>query len=101
LRGEVEVPSFDIPRKGPVELRLTLPPRDEGFVSYRIALTDAGGREVEKKEDVEADPGTHQVVLQVDAEQLPTGRYSLILQGLTPEGQAEDLAFPEFEVHEP
>jgi hypothetical protein len=100
LRGEDQVPSFDIPsRADTVELRLILPKGDEGYPSYRVVLSDAAGREVTKGEGLHASR-SGRMALRVDAGRLPAGRYSLTVQGVTPEG-AEDLGFPEFEVREP
>ncbi|MES1244587.1 MAG: hypothetical protein ABUT39_23475 [Acidobacteriota bacterium] len=102
LRGEAQVPAIDVPSDADkVELRLTLPHGDEGYPSYRIVLNDAADQEVAKGEDLHAGRRSRQIALQVDADQLPHGRYSLTVQGVTREGDVEDLAYPEFDVHEP
>jgi hypothetical protein len=102
LRGAAQIPSFDISsgRTDIFELRLTLPAGDEGYPSYQVVLNDAAEQEVATKKDLHADP-SRQLALRMDADQLPAGRYSLTVQGVTPQGEVEDLAYPEFEVHEP
>lgn len=102
LRGEAQIPSFDVSGHADiVELRLTLPAGDEGYPSYRVVLNDAAEQEVATTEDLHAEPSSRQLALRMDADQLPAGRYALTVQGVTSGGDLEDLAYPEFEVHEP
>lgn len=100
LRGAEEIQSFDIPaRADVVELRLTLPEGDRSYPSYQVALTqDATGKEVTGNEGLQVKQSSGQLVLRVDASRFEQGRYSLTVQGVTPSGDVEDLAFPEFEV---
>jgi hypothetical protein len=101
-RSGTSVPSFDISdRTDIVELRLALPEGDQGFSSYRIVLKDAADEEVTRRDGLHAGRSGGRLSLQVDADQLPKGSYSLEVQGVAPDGEAEDLAFPQFEVHEP
>jgi hypothetical protein len=104
LRGEVEIQTLKIPPgTDRVELRMALPAGDEGYDSYRVALSDGTGGEVTRQEDLHAGRSDGQPVLafQVDAGHLPAGRYALEIQGVGPGGDVEDLAFPEFEVRQP
>jgi hypothetical protein len=101
-RSGTTVPSFDISdRTDIVELRLTLPEGDQGFSSYRVVLKDAADEEVTRREGLQAGRSSGRLSLQVDADQLPKGSYFLEVQGVAPDGEAEDLAFPQFEVQEP
>jgi anti-sigma factor RsiW len=101
LRGEVEIQTVQMPPgTDRVELRMPLPAGDEGYNSYRVALSDGTGGEVTRREGLQAgrDDGQPVLAFQVDAGRLPAGRYALEIQGIGPEGDVEDLAFPEFEV---
>lgn len=100
LRGAEEIQSFDIPALADVfELRLTLPEGDRGYPSYQVAVRqDATGEEVTGNEGLRVKQSAGQLVLRVDASRFEHGRYSLTVQGVTPAGDIEDLAFPEFEV---
>ena len=100
LRGAEEIQSFDIPALADVfELRLTLPEGDRGYPSYQVAVRqDATGEEVTGNEGLRVKQSAGQLVLRVDASRFEQGRYSLTVQGVTPAGDIEDLAFPEFEV---
>jgi len=101
LRGEEEIPAFDFPADtGIVELRLTLPAGDAGYPSYRVVLNNAAGGVVTESEGLRAAHGSGRLTLRVDAGRLAAGRYSLAVQGVTAEGDSEDLAFPEFEVRD-
>lgn len=101
LRSAATIPSFDISATTDiVALNLILPAGDEGYPSYRVVLSDAAEQEVTKREDLHVS-SNRQLALRMAADQLPSGRYTLTVQGVTPEGEVEDLAFPEFEVQEP
>lgn len=101
LRSAAAIPTYDISAATDiVAFNLVLPAGDEGYPSYRVVLSDAAEQEVAKREDLHAS-SNRQLALRMDADQLPSGRYTLTVQGVTPEGEVEDLAFPEFEVQEP
>jgi hypothetical protein len=100
LRGDEEIPSFDIPaRTDIVELRLKLPEGDQGYPSYQVAVRqDATGEEVTGNEGLRIKQSNGRLILRLDAHRFEEGRYSLTVQGVTSEGEVEDLAYPEFEV---
>jgi hypothetical protein len=100
LRGHEEIPSFDIPASTDiVELRLKLPEGDQGYPSYQVAVRqDATGEEVTGNEGLRIKQSNGRLILRLDAHRFEEGRYSLTVQGVTSEGEVEDLAYPEFEV---
>jgi hypothetical protein len=100
LRGDDEIPSFDIPASTDiVVLRLKLPEGDQGYPSYQVAVRqDATGEEVTGNEGLRIKQSNGRLILRLDARLFEKGRYSLTIQGVTSEGEVEDLAYPEFEV---
>jgi hypothetical protein len=100
LRGDEEIPSFDIPASTDiVELRLKLPEGDQGYPSYQVAVRqDATGEEVTGNEGLRIKQSNGRLILRLEARRFEEGRYSLTVQGVTSEGEVEDLAYPEFEV---
>jgi hypothetical protein len=101
LRSAAAIPSYDIAATTDiVALNLVLPAGDEGYPSYRVVLNDDADQEVTKSEGLHVSRD-RQLALKIAADQLPSCRYTLTVQGVTPEGEVEDLAFPEFEVQEP
>jgi hypothetical protein len=98
LRGEAQVQAFHIPaRTDFVELRLSLPAGEDSYPSYRLTLEDAEERVLKTSGRLHAKGSI--LVFRVDAHQLAAGsRYTLKVQGVTPAGEVEDLAFPEFDV---
>lgn len=98
-----EVPAFDVPADQITRLQIRLRERDRSYSSYLLILTDGLDEETRRWEALQpaAMDGEQMLVVQVPAGQLQEGRYTATIQGVTPEGDVEDLAFPEFQVRQP
>lgn len=98
-----ESPGFDVPADQIARLQIQLRERDKGYSSYQVILKDGLDEESQRWEALQptATGGEQTLVVQVPAGQLQEGRYTATIQGITPEGIVEDLAFPEFQVRQP
>jgi hypothetical protein len=100
VRGNQDIPSVQVPTgTDVVELPLLLSQGDDTYPSYQIVLEDQVGEEVLSRADLHAEKS--RLILQVDAERLRTGRYTLEVAGLDREGAATPIDFKEFEVRKP
>lgn len=95
--------AFDVPADQIARLQIQLRERDKNYSSYQVILKDGLDEETRRWEALQptATDGEQILVVQVPAGQLREGRYTATIQGITPEGDVDDLAFPEFQVRQP
>ena len=98
LRSEGEAPRLALPAGTErVRLEVDLGEAGAGYASYRATLQNAAGVTVWNGQDIAAAPGGT-LRLEVPAAALAPGRYVLTVAGVTAEGAAEELGYPELEV---
>ncbi len=98
-----EALAFAVPADQIARLQIQLRERDKNYSSYQVILKDGLDEETQHWESLQPTPvnGEQILVVQVPAGQLQEGRYTATIQGITPEGDVANLAFPEFQVRQP
>lgn len=101
LRSSGELPQrFEVPKgAGQVEIQLDLGGEEE-YRLFNALVRSSRAIEVWSRKGLEPQPlnGGTALILDIPADRLPDGRYSIEVQGVTAEGGADPIGFQEFEV---
>jgi hypothetical protein len=96
-----ELPRFPVPKgTRDIEIQLSLGGAEQDYASFNAWVRSFDAVEVWSRQGVELralDWGTP-LVLEIPADQLPTGRYQVEIQGVKAEGEAETIGVQGFEI---
>ncbi|HSF43037.1 MAG TPA: hypothetical protein VLT87_24765 [Thermoanaerobaculia bacterium] len=96
-----ELPRFAVPKgTGEIDIQLDLGGEEREFLTFNALVTNPEAGEVWRGQGLEPqslDWGTA-LILKIPAESLPDGRYTMKVQGLKAEGEAETIGVQEFEI---
>ncbi|HSK81335.1 MAG TPA: hypothetical protein VLQ45_33085, partial [Thermoanaerobaculia bacterium] len=96
-----ELPRFAVPKgTGEIDIQLDLGGEEREFLTFNALVTSLAAGEVWRGQGLEPQPldwGTA-LILKIPAESLPDGRYTMKVQGLKAEGEAETIGVQEFEI---
>ncbi|HSF43030.1 MAG TPA: hypothetical protein VLT87_24730 [Thermoanaerobaculia bacterium] len=96
-----ELPRFEVPKgTGEIDIQLDLGGEEREFLTFNALVTNPEAGEVWRGQGLEPqslDWGMA-LILKIPAESLPDGRYTMKVQGVKAEGEAETIGTQDFEI---